>query len=420
MGNDGQDQTMTSQTNKIIDAAVDRMQARRPAKFEGKRYDTAFTFGYHTLGEKVASLVGHRIAAALAPYLDNPEDDSVLGDMLRKATRTVIGTQDVDVIDVCTDMLGDDNPRFMMTISKDNEDRGDRGLIENVSIKVLEADIRTEMSGYQNTILEASLSSYPEYVIGTGGVFQSDFRSLVDFCEAITTALPDRAPQLSGEGESKMFVDPEYMALIASDGGLPGRNTMAAVDTYFENAARLVLDWAAKKVLSVVENQKERGFVWGRKFLNFNDLDNSCSAVDTDVPGRAALFHQNISLINPYNTSIAWVDTDDGEPTTICVHMVHYSDSVGAAVSMLQAGTLEPTVTFDLRTRELIKADNFAETELVSMFSTYLSIDDRMFVEGEMDQGRYDLDECVHTDFSEFYEGPEDELAIVTTSQAGP
>lgn len=396
---------MTEIRADIIKAAVERMQLRQVVPFDGERYDTSFTHGYRHFGEKVASLVAIQLHAALSSYLKDQSDTASLGSQLRPATRTINGKKMVDVIDVLTMTDADGDPRFMMQISSKSAVREGGDNVEQFELSVLETyKPSSGLVGYQTRIVDSSLHFNDDHISDMSQMYMDSFNSLTEFCSAISQALPQPL-QLLSDRKIRMAVDPAYKDLIDADGGLPGLNSALAVEQYFADTARHVSDWAASRIPSIVENQMTRGFVWGQKYLNFNDLDDSCCAIPTDVPGRYALFHENISLINDYRSYIAWVDTDaEGIPTDLSVHMVHPDDHIGPAVERLVAGNLDPTLGIEFSTREVTLAANYLETDLLGTFAFYLRVDEKMYVEGEMD----DDEPNVHTDFTDFYaEEPE-------------
>jgi hypothetical protein len=258
--------------------------------------------------------------------------------------------------------------------------------------------------------MEASLDYHEEWIIGIGTTLQDDFRSFTAFSDALKTALPHRADQLSGKDERRYPIDASYKALADADGGLPGPITSAAVDEYFLVTSRHVSDWAARRIQEIVANQTERGFAWGEKYLNFNDLDDSCCAVPTEVEGRSALFHENTSLINDYRSYIAWVDTnEDGTTRSLSVRMISSEENTGQVIDAFRNGDASPTLSMDFASREVYLADNYLDTNLLGTFAFYLRVDDKLYVGGEMDGE--DREDCnVHTDFSDFYISADDEF----------
>jgi hypothetical protein len=387
--------------NELIAAAVARMQHNRKLPFNGERYETSFTSGYRYFAEPMACLVGHRINAAMFGDETNLGE---LGEFIRESRRTIMGQPDMEVLEILTDLDADGDPRFMMQVSKARENEEDGKMEEHVSITVLESyKPSSGLRGYQNTIMEASLDYSEKFIIGIGTMLQDDFRSFTAFADALKRALPHRADQLSGKDERKYPIDPSYRALADADGGLPGPVTTAAVEEYFLITSRHVSDWAARRIPEIVATQTERGFVWGEKYLNFNDIDDSCCAIPTQVEGRSALFHENISLINDYRSYIAWVDSnDDGSPASLSVRMISSDENTGQIVDAFRKGEASPTLSMDFASRDVFFADNYLDTHLLSTFAFYLGVDDKMYVGGEMyDEDAHDLE--VHTDFSDFY-----------------
>lgn len=391
----------------LIASAVARMQHNRKLPFDGERY-ASFTSGYRYFAEPMACLTGHRINAAI--FGDGLEVSN-LGELVCESRRTIMGTPDTSVLDILTELDADGDPRFMLQVSKSRETVEDGVIEENVSIKVLESfKPQSGLRGYQNTIMEAELNYSEKWIIGMGTMMQSDFRAVMAFSDALVRALPHRADQLAGKGERPYRIDGSYKALADADGGLPGPITSAAVDEYFLITARHVGDWAARRIPAIVANQIERGFVWGEKYLNFNDIDDSCCAVPTDVEGRSALFHENISLINDYRSYLAWVDTDDAvAPSALSVRMISSEEMTGPVIDAFRRGDAEPTLSINFTTGEVHLADNYHDTDLLHTFAFYLGVDDRMYVGGEMDGD--DARECnVHDDFSEYYTSADDEF----------
>ncbi len=395
-------------TAALIAAAVARMQHNRKLPFDGQRYETAFINGYRYFAEPMACLVGHRICAAI---FGNGTESLDLGEFVRESERTITGEPNIKVLDILTDLDADGDPRFMMQVSKERETSKDGGEEENFTIKIFESyKPKSGLRGYQNTIMEADLNYRERRIFGIGSLFQSDFRSLLAFSTALKEALPHRADQLAGKGERPYPIDASYLALADSDGGLPGPITAAAVDEYFLVTARHVGDWAASRIPAIVANQVERGFLWGEKYLNFNDLDDSCCAVPTDVAGRTAVFHENISLINEYRAYLAWVDTDDaGDLETLSVRMIPSDETIGRVIDDFRKGPVEPTLSIDFATGEVSLAENYHDTDLLGTFAFYLAVDDKMYVGGKMDNE--DREDCnVHTDFSEYYSAAGEEF----------
>ncbi len=393
--------------NELIAAAVARMQHNRKLPFNGERYETSFTSGYRYFAEPMACLAGHRISAAI---FGGATKVSNLGELVRESKRTIMGKPNTKVLDILTELDADGDPRFMMQVSK-TRTKGDDGVMEeNVSIKVLESyKPSSGLRGYQNTVMETSLDYHEKWIIGIGTMLQDDFRSFTAFSDALKRALPHRADELAGKDERSYPIDPSYKALADADGGLPGRITSAAVDEYFLVTSRHVGDWAARRIPEIVANQTERRFVWGEKYLNFNDIDDSCCAVPTEVEGRSALFHENISLINDYRSYIAWVDTnEDGTTRSLSVRMISSDENTGQVVDSFRRGDASPTLSMDFASREVYLADNYLDTNLLGTFAFYLGVDDKMYVGGEMDDE--DGRGCeVHTDFSDFYSSGDDE-----------
>lgn len=396
--------------NELIAAAVARMQHNRKLPFDGVRYETSFTSGYRYFAEPMACLAGHRINAAI--FGDGTEVLN-LGELVRESERTIMGKPGTKVLDILTELDADGDPRFMMQVSKGRE-TSDKGIPEeNVVIKVLESyKPQSGLRGYQTTVMEAELNYREKWIIGMGSMMQSDFRAVMAFSEALRNALPHRADQLAGKDERPYPIDESYQALADADGGLPGPITSAAVDEYFLITSRHVGDWAAGRIPAIVANQVERGFIWGEKYLNFNDIDDSCCAVPTEVEGRSALFHENISLINDYRSYLAWVDTDDaGVPATLSVRMISSAEMTGPIVDAFRKGAAEPTLSIDFATGEVSLADNYHNTDLLGTFAFYLAVDDKMYVGGEMDAD--DNEDCnVHDDFSEYYSSSDDEFDL--------
>lgn len=399
---------MTDRT-ALIASAVARMQHNRKLPFDGERY-ASFTSGYTYFAEPMACLAGHRINAAI---FGDEMELSNLGELVRESRRTIMGAADTQVLEILTELDADGDPRFMMRVSKSQETTDDGAIEENVSIKVLESfKPQSGLRGYQNTIMEAELNYSEKRIIGMGTMMQSDFRAVMAFSDALVRALPHRADQLAGKGERPYRIDGSYKALADADGGLPGPITSAAVDEYFLITARHVGYWASGRIPAIVANQIERGFVWGEKYLNFNDIDDSCCAVPTEVEGRSALFHENISLINDYRSYLAWVDTDDaGVPATLSVRMISSEEMTGQVIDAFRRGDAEPTLSIDFATGEVLLADNYHDTDLLHTFAFYLGVDDRMYVGGEMDGD--DAGDCnVHDDFSDFYSSADDEFDL--------
>jgi hypothetical protein len=395
-------------TTALIAAAVARMQHNRKLPFSGEWYETSFIAGYRYFAEPMACLVGHRINAAI--FGDGTEIGD-LGEFVRESKRVIMGQPGTDVLDILTELDADGDPRFMMQVSKTRKKGDDGDMEEHVSIKVLENyKPSSGLRGYQNTVMEASLDYHEEWIIGIGTTLQDDFRSFTAFSDALKTALPHRADQLAGKDERRYPIDASYKALADADGGLPGPITSAAVDEYFLVTSRHVSDWAARRIQEIVANQTERGFAWGEKYLNFNDLDDSCCAVPTEVEGRSALFHENTSLINDYRSYIAWVDTnEDGTTRSLSVRMISSEENTGQVIDAFRNGDASPTLSMDFASREVYLADNYLDTNLLGTFAFYLRVDDKLYVGGEMDGE--DREDCnVHTDFSDFYISADDEF----------
>lgn len=392
-----------TKSKAIIDEAVSRMlHGHKP--FKGKHYETSFIGGFTRFSEAIACLTAHRINRVLFGDDTHPH---ALGDLIQMTSAQINGEQDAKVLALLTDLDADGEARFSIQVARKITYVDDHPE-EAVSLAVRERIRGDSGKVHQRTIMEADLDYSSKYIGTIGTLFHDDFRSFVAFSQSLmAAALCDWVDE---DSEKKFYMDPSYKSLVNADGGLPGAMTAAAVDEYFADTMREIARWAITRIPDIAANQKDRGFIWGEKYLNFNDIDDSCCAIPSDAPGRSAVFHENISLINEYRAYIAWTDTtSDGEASTLSVRMISSYDNIGAIVDAFQTGDIEPTLVVEIPSGNVTTAANFHDTDLLGTFAFYLSVDDRMFVEGEMDED--DRDDCnVHTDFSDYYRSENDEF----------
>lgn len=165
------------------------------------------------------------------------------------------------------------------------------------------------------------------------------------------------------------------------------------------------MEWARSALPEVARSFAKRGLIWGSRYLNYNDLDDSACALPLGE-GRLGVFHENTSLISPFRafTAVAVLDPD-GEVARIEVTALESGvDSIPAHVAALAEGRPSKAPVYVHRVKDgsttcLTSPD---PTDMLGTFSFHLNCDLEM-VRG-MQEGGEELD-----DFSAFaYEGEED------------
>jgi hypothetical protein len=368
---------------------------RKP--FDGQHF-SLFTRGFERFSDQVACLTALRIGNALEAHLADSSNLSDLGDLVRPVFRTIRGKADTLVLDILTAFDADGEPRFMLQVSRATVPcRPDRRDLDaqvtrtrdSLKVRVLETrKFSSGLQGYQDTLLSADISIYEEYVLGSGVLPDGDFHRLAAFSSALALALPHKADQLSGKTAEREIepLNANFKNLLDADGGLPGPISASVVDEYNAFTAFEISKWAAPTLRELASAQNERDFVWGEKYLNYNDLDDSCFAIPTGVTGRSALFHDNISLINDYRSYIAWVDTsDDGTPSELSVRMIDSAENTYDLIERFIAGEeIDRTMAVSLATPKVQFAKNYRDTDILSTLAFHLKVDHEMFVGGQM------------------------------------
>ena len=202
--------------------------------------------------------------------------------------------------------------------------------------------------------------------------------------------------------------------MVRLDGGFAGATCRAHLEALRRGSSAGAMERIAFFVPNVVRNQVEAGYVWGERFLAYDDTDKRACAVA--VPGASAAFHENVDLIDDHASWFVAVETDaDGSATRVSV--VGFDrfrdDPVEAAARLAEAGWggLAPHVSYDLRTGALTVAEGFDESALVSSVLYGAERDDEAFAdldgtfEGVGVEARTDF-ECFGRDYDPDAEAP--------------
>lgn len=386
----------------IIDAAVKELEWNQASNlpFDGEYYNGLISnyreFATHLVGD-----AGARIYTTLLPLLTEPEADhsEFLGHHMRHGDQRD-GKEKFRLYELTTEFTARGTPRFALEINREAFRKGYAATLD-----ILEDD----GDGHYATIAHISVFDEGEQLRGLATCNADGFPAISDFTRSFIAAAPHFRDSYLGMSDEGLLND-EFAALRDADGGVLGDHTMEAFDVFFTRAATHVCDWAAPVVDNTYQAQVDRGFVWGEKYLNFNDLDDSSCAIITDKPGRSAVMHENTSLFSDFRRFVAWVDRDpSGSSPTLSVRMLRYDESLSEAVAALRNDELASTLEYDLVTRTVTKAANFHETRLIEMFHFYLNEDHKLFALGNMDADG--ADDChVETDFSELDRDPDGEF----------
>jgi hypothetical protein len=245
-----------------------------------------------------------------------------------------------------------------------------------------------------------------------------NFYEFIEFMDAVRPAMAahlENLEPLVPADHSKLSLSTlsalDQYKLVDLDGGLPGALCRKAAHTIFEFGSRKICEFTASILQSVVEEAFRREIVWGKSFLEYNDLDNNVAAIPSEKPGRSALFHRNSALIFDHNAFVVWTDRDDdGELLEFGVAAIPREDNAirkaVEAVSKGEAPSDLPLLRFHPEYSEF-EHETFFATGLMTSIAHYVTYDFEELVEGNMDRSE---DSAVITDFSKIFFGSDIEF----------
>lgn len=149
----------------------------------------------------------------------------------------------------------------------------------------------------------------------------------------------------------------DEIELVEADGGLPGAICREVVLGMYRMMAQSVLIDAAAALPTVTRIQAENGYVWGEKFLTYEDFDRRACSVPVD--GHVAAFYVDIDVCSHLNAFLVAAKVDpEGLATEVMVWGVSRdSDDAYVFVESARTGGVgslrQPNLRLDLRTGAL-------------------------------------------------------------------
>ncbi len=123
--------------------------------------------------------------------------------------------------------------------------------------------------------------------------------AILDFLDAAAPHMP------AWDGTLAVGVLARYTAeheMVRADGGFPGATCREHLERLREEAVSGMMLAAARELPDLAQMQKAAGYVWGTRYLAYDDTDKRACAVS--VPGAVACFHENIDLIDD---RVSWI-----------------------------------------------------------------------------------------------------------------
>lgn len=153
----------------------------------------------------------------------------------------------------------------------------------------------------------------------------------------------------------------DEVRLVEADGGLPGPICSELVLGMYGIMARSVLTEAAAKLPTLARVQQESGYVWGSKFLTYEDFDRRACAVP--IEGHVAAFHMDVDLCTDRNSFLiaARLDPADVVTEVMAWGIDRETDDAYAFVESARTAGVdslrEPDLRLDLRSLVLTAKD---------------------------------------------------------------
>lgn len=417
---------MSTEREAALEEALSMFRESLPEKFDGEYFEGLLSsFRYLSeavVGQSLLRLDGHltELAARAGP------DGSVSfgGLRLRKVEPTP-SRQPEHVPLLTLQVLGDDGVPLYRLDWQNRAPRQPRMGSEQADwdvkdIKLFKIGPANPGYAYPERIASATVMAnsvkYPGPPSARGHCTLREFGLFVDAMDVLRPCLAAPVPD-----DGKTYTEQEtmrsrgmildYLPMIEADGGIAGSLSREAAITVQAEVAGKVMDWAKAALPEVAAAHANRGYVWERKFLRFNDGDDSSFTIPLD-PGRGvAVFHRNTSLISDYFAYVAQADMNgEGEVTGISVTALKRgTDDVRAFIESVIEGSPSrpPTIQHDFATGRTAFAEDIDTTGILDTFAFYLKFDHEMVCNGQRD-GERKGDARDETDFSEF-EPEEDE-----------
>ncbi len=175
---------------------------------------------------------------------------------------------------------------------------------------------------------------------------------------AILAALDALSPHLpAGDGSLSANASLDFTAeaeMVRADGGFPGATCREYLDALRNEVVRGMMAGAVHAVAATAVLQEKAGYVWGARYLAYDDTDKRSCRVP--VERAVACFHSNVDLIDDHAAWIVGAEPGaDGAPARLSVWGFRRGkDDPAEAAEAAMAGGLsalgEPHVSLDLVT----------------------------------------------------------------------
>ena len=226
---------------------------------------------------------------------------------------------------------------------------------------------------------------------------------LFDFLDRIRASVPETRLRQGDLPIQTRYAD--EIALIEADGGLPGEICRLLILGMYRMRATGVLADAAKEIPAIVERQKAGGFVWGERFLSFQDLDRRSCAVP--MPGHSAAFFQNVDACADTNSFLVAVGKREILVWGIDRERDDVHETVEAATRGVE-GLPEPDLRARIAGKDMTLREPCDASQVVPLLHYGLRSMARAF--GNLQETLEDDGTEVGTDFERFRRGWDPEL----------
>ena len=406
---------MTADRDAILEKSLRLFRQFLPEEFDGAYYGgLTSSFRYMSeavVGQSLLKLDGHLKALAMQAGEDGTAS---VGSLTVRIAQPLPGRRGEEPR-LALLVLGDGGtPSFRLEWRSEADGSLSPGEWEKTDITLFAVDPQHPDYDYPERIASGSIMANSEKYPGPpecmGHCTLSEFGHFVDAMDALRPAL-EVTPAADGKEYTEQQVfraslrGMDYAELLQADGGIAGGLCRQAAAVIQREVAGKVMGWARKALPEVAAEHRRRGYVWGKKYLEYNDLDDSTFEIPVADGRSVAVYHQNISLISDFFGYVAQADLDGaGGVAAISVTAVNRnSDRVRQIAESVAAGTpwKGPTIRHDFTTGTTTFAEAIDSTDILGTFAFYLKVDHEMVCGGMRDGDRKDSAADL-TDFSSF------------------